>query len=155
VRTLFDTSVLVAAFEVSHPRHTVCLPWLQQGQTEQIHGLIATHTLAELYSVLTRLPVRPRISPELAQRLITENLERFEVIPLTTEDYQMVLAQMVSVKYSGLLRSYPELQLSQPSTLPVSVAAASLYCYNLVLRSISGLATFITLTLSVSRRVNG
>jgi predicted nucleic acid-binding protein len=101
VRTLFDTSVLVAAFEVSHPRHTVCLPWLQQGQTEQIHGLIATHTLAELYSVLTRLPVRPRISPEVAQRLITENLERFEVIPLTTEDYQMVLAQMVSLNLTG------------------------------------------------------
>jgi predicted nucleic acid-binding protein len=93
--------VLVAAFEVSHPRHTVCLPWLQQAQTEQIHGLIATHTLAELYSVLTRLPVRPRISPELAQRLITENLERFEVIPLTTEDYQMVLAQMVNLNLTG------------------------------------------------------
>ena len=76
-------------------------PWLQQAQTEQIQGLIATHTLAELYSVLTRLPVRPRISPELAQRLITENLERFEVIPLTTEDYQMVLAQMVSLNLTG------------------------------------------------------
>jgi predicted nucleic acid-binding protein len=101
VRTLFDTSVLVAAFEVSHPRHTVCLPWLQQAQTEQIQGLIATHTLAEVYSVLTRLPVRPRISPELAQRLITENLERFEVIPLTTEDYQMVLAQMVNLNLTG------------------------------------------------------
>ncbi len=101
MRTLFDTSVLVAAFEVSHPRHTVCLRWLQQAQTEQIHGLIATHTLAELYSVLTRLPVRPRISPELAQRLISENLERFEVIPLTTEDYQMVLAQMVNLNLTG------------------------------------------------------
>ena len=93
--------MLVAAFEVSHPRHTVCLPWLQQAQTEQIQGLIATHTLAELYSVLTRLPVRPRISPELAQRLITENLERFEVIPLTTEDYQMVVAQMVNLNLTG------------------------------------------------------
>lgn len=101
MRTLFDTSVLVAAFEVSHPRHTVCLPWLQQSQTEQIQGLIATHTLAEVYAVLTRLPVRPRIFPELAQRLITENLERFEVIPLTTEDYQSVLAQMVNLNLTG------------------------------------------------------
>jgi predicted nucleic acid-binding protein len=101
VRTLFDTSVLVAAFEVSHPRHTVCLPWLQQAQTEQIQGLIATHTLAEVYSVLTRLPVRPRISPEVAQRLITENLERFEVITLTTEDYQIVIAQMVNLNLTG------------------------------------------------------
>ncbi len=93
--------MLVAAFEVSHPRHTVCLPWLQQAQTEQIQGLIATHTLAEVYSVLTRLPVRPRISPEVAQRLITENLERFEVITLTTEDYQIVIAQMVNLNLTG------------------------------------------------------
>jgi hypothetical protein len=26
MKVLFDTSVLVAAFEVSHPRHTACLP---------------------------------------------------------------------------------------------------------------------------------
>ncbi len=52
---MFDTSVLVAAFEVSHPRHTVCLPWLQQAQIQQIQGFIAPHTLADVYSVLTRL----------------------------------------------------------------------------------------------------
>ena len=101
MRTLFDTSVLVAAFEVSHPRHTVCLPWLQQAQAELIDGLIATHTLAEVYAVLTRLPVRPRISPELAQRLITANLERFEIIPLTAEDYQIAIAQMVDLNLPG------------------------------------------------------
>ncbi len=32
MKVLFDTSVLMAAFEVSHPRHTACLPWLQQVQ---------------------------------------------------------------------------------------------------------------------------
>lgn len=93
--------MLVAAFEVSHPRHTACLPWLQRAQNQQIYGIIATHTLAEVYSVLTRLPVRPRISPELAQRLITENLQRFEVIPLATEDYQMAIAQMVNLNLTG------------------------------------------------------
>ena len=61
MKVLFDTSVLVAAFEVSHPRHTACLPWLQQVQEEKIDGYLSTHTFAELYSVLTRLPVRPPI----------------------------------------------------------------------------------------------
>nr|WP_211173255.1 PIN domain-containing protein [Brasilonema bromeliae] len=98
---MFDTSVLIAAFEVSHPRHSVCLPWLQQAQTQLLQGFIATHTLAELYSVLTRLPVKPSISPYLAQQLIVENLKNFEVISLDTHDYQMVIAQMVNLNLTG------------------------------------------------------
>ena len=67
----------------------------------QIQGYIATHSLAEVYAVLTRLPIRPRISPNLAQRLIRENLVKFEIVPLTDEDYQMAIAQMVSLNLSG------------------------------------------------------
>ncbi|NJO96992.1 MAG: type II toxin-antitoxin system VapC family toxin [Pleurocapsa sp. CRU_1_2] len=74
MKVLFDTSVLVAAFEVSHSRHSVCLPWLQRAQEKEIDGYLSTHTLAELYSVLTRLPVRPPISPPLAQRLVDSKL---------------------------------------------------------------------------------
>jgi predicted nucleic acid-binding protein len=107
MKVLFDTSVLVAAFEVSHPRHGVCkdvtppskggacivrLPWLQRAQEKKIEGYLSTHTLAELYSVLTRLPVRPPISPALAQRLIDENLNLFVAIPLTADDYQQAIA---------------------------------------------------------------
>jgi predicted nucleic acid-binding protein len=65
MKVLFDTSVLVAAFEVSHPRHGICLPWLQRVQTSDIDGYVSTHTFAELYSVLTRLPVKPVISPAI------------------------------------------------------------------------------------------
>jgi predicted nucleic acid-binding protein len=66
MKVLFDTSVLVAAFEVSHPRHGVCLLWLQRAQEKEIDGYLSTHTFAELYSVLTRLPVRPPISPAIS-----------------------------------------------------------------------------------------
>ncbi|MGI8499564.1 MAG: type II toxin-antitoxin system VapC family toxin [Hassallia sp.] len=66
MKVLFDTSVLVAAFEVSHPRYGVCLPWLQRVQVSEIDGYLSTHTFAELYSVLTRLPVRPPISPTIS-----------------------------------------------------------------------------------------
>ncbi|MGK7893441.1 MAG: type II toxin-antitoxin system VapC family toxin [Xenococcus sp. (in: cyanobacteria)] len=61
MKVLFDTSVFVAAFEVSYPRHSLCLPWLQQAQEKKIEGYLSTHTYAELYSVLTRLPVKPTI----------------------------------------------------------------------------------------------
>ncbi|MCU0538252.1 MAG: PIN domain-containing protein [Hydrococcus sp. Prado102] len=101
MKVLFDTSVLVAAFEVSHPRHIVCLPWLQQVQEEEVDGYISTHTLAELYSVLTRLPIRPPISPVLAQRLLDENLQLFAAIPLAADDYQQAIARMVRLNLPG------------------------------------------------------
>lgn len=101
MRILFDTSVLVAATVVNHPRHPECISWLERAKIEEIQGIIATHTPAEMYSVLTRLPVKPRISPELAQRLIIDNLEQFEVISLTFDDYQAVITRMVNLNFTG------------------------------------------------------
>jgi predicted nucleic acid-binding protein len=101
MKVLFDTSVLVAAFEVSHPRHGVCLPWLQRVQVSEINGYLSTHTFAELYSVLTRLPVKPLISPAIAQRLIDENLSFFVAIPLSVDDYQQAIACMVRLNLPG------------------------------------------------------
>jgi predicted nucleic acid-binding protein len=101
VKTLFDTSVLVASFWVDHPKHRGSIFWLEQVKSGKIEGVISSHTLAEIYAVLTSLPVRPRISPTLAQQMSQENLARFEVISLTPEDYQMVVTQMVNLNLTG------------------------------------------------------
>lgn len=101
VRTLFDTSVLISAFLANHPKHQSCTPWLHQVKTGQVQGTIATHTLAETYAVLTRIPISPRISPALAQQLIRENLKEFAVIPLLAEDYQRVIEQLVTLNLTG------------------------------------------------------
>lgn len=100
-KTLFDTSVLVSAFVVSHPKHQSCIPWLHQVKAKQVQGIIATHTLAETYSVLTRLPVSPRISPRLARQLSDENLKEFEVVSLEAEDYYKVIEKMVNLNLTG------------------------------------------------------
>jgi predicted nucleic acid-binding protein len=101
VNVLFDTSVLVAAFVRVHPKHASCSEWWQKVTREEINGVICTRTLGELYSVLTRLPIRPQISPTLAQQLIQENLKAFDVISLTSEDYQIAIAQMVELNLTG------------------------------------------------------
>lgn len=101
MRALFDTSVLVAAMVVTHKEHRVCVDWLDRAKTNQIQGLISNHTLAELYSVLTRLPSRPVISPALAQRQIYENLQGFEKINLTTADYNRAIALMTALNLPG------------------------------------------------------
>ncbi len=100
MKYLFDTSVLVAAMLTGHTRHTTCLSMLQQAQARQINGLATTHTLAELYSVLTRIP-QTRIPPALAQELIRDNLQTFELIPLSTEDYIAAISLMVQHQLPG------------------------------------------------------
>ncbi|MBE9037748.1 PIN domain-containing protein [aff. Roholtiella sp. LEGE 12411] len=101
MKILFDTSVLVAAMVAKHPRHSESLPWLQRVQTDEIKGFISTHTLAELYAILTRLPPNPQINPALAQRLLGENLKKAHKVVLTAEDYQATIARMVSLNLPG------------------------------------------------------
>jgi predicted nucleic acid-binding protein len=101
VKVFFDTSTLVAALVVQHPSHLVCLPRLLRVQGGQDSGLVSTHSLAELYSVLTRLPYRPRIHPGDAQRLMVENLKAFDKIQLDESDYERAIAQMVECNLPG------------------------------------------------------
>ncbi len=97
-----DTSTLVAAMVQSHPAHERALPWLQKAKAGEIRLAVATHTMAELYAVLTRLPLRPRIGPAVARRLIRENVEAVSrVVELTSDDYTAVLDRMVELALSG------------------------------------------------------
>lgn len=101
MKILFDTSILVAALLEDHPRYLDSLPWLQRAIAEEIQGVVSTHTLAELYAILTRLPRTPRISPTVAQRLINENLQRFEKVFLGAEDYEATITRMVGLNLPG------------------------------------------------------
>jgi predicted nucleic acid-binding protein len=74
MKILFDTSVLVAAIVEPHPMHSRALPWLQRAKAGEFDFVVASHTLAELYAVLTTLPVKPRMLPATAWRLIHENV---------------------------------------------------------------------------------
>jgi predicted nucleic acid-binding protein len=92
VKVLFDTSVLVAAIVEGHPEHQRCLPWLQRARAGHVEFLVAAHTLAELFAVLSSYPTRPRLSPELAFRLVHENVgARARAVALTGGDYVAVV----------------------------------------------------------------
>jgi len=92
-KILFDTSTLVAALIESHPKQTLALPWLQRIKNGIDKGVVSAHSLAELYSILTTFPAKPRrISPQEAQQLIQQNiLDVFEVITLSEQDYISVI----------------------------------------------------------------
>lgn len=102
MRLLFDTSILIAAFVSAHSKHSVALPWLQKVKAKKISLVISAHSLAESFSVLTRLPLTPRLSPDVAYYLIRENIEKSaEIIALSTRDYQAVIKGMSEQGLSG------------------------------------------------------
>ncbi|MBI3909648.1 MAG: PIN domain-containing protein [Armatimonadetes bacterium] len=102
MRILLDTSVLVAAIVEAHPAHERALPWLQRIRSSSDAGLISAHSLAEVYATLTTLPLRPRLSPETALRLIRDNiLSAFEVVPLSDDDYVAVINHLAGLGVTG------------------------------------------------------
>ena len=98
----FDTTVLVAASERSHPHYAQARPALQRVVAGRDKGFIGQHSIAEMFAALTRLPVQPRIHPVEAARIVTENiLPHFEVASLGKEDYLEVLNTMAGGGWSG------------------------------------------------------
>ncbi|WP_242541553.1 type II toxin-antitoxin system VapC family toxin [Phormidium pseudopriestleyi] len=80
MKALFDTSVIVAASLSQHPQHTLCFPKLELAKQGQIQGYLSTHSLAETYSVLTRLPIQPRLTPSDAERVIRDFLQYLQEV---------------------------------------------------------------------------
>ena len=102
MKTLFDTSLIVSGIVESHPLHVKCLPWLQRAKTGEVECIVVSHSLAETYAVLTTLPVKPRISPVLAQKLIDNNLQAVaSIVPLTIADYRNTIRRMAEMGLSG------------------------------------------------------
>ncbi len=102
MKVLLDSSVLTAALIHSHPRHSDAIPWLQRAKTGALEFYCATHSLAELYATLTAMPLRPRISPLTARRLVRENVETAaRLVPLSEADYSTVLTKMESLQLAG------------------------------------------------------
>jgi len=98
VRILLDTSILVEA----HPSHEQGLGWLKRVTSGDDEGVVAMHPLAELYAILTTLPVHPSISPAEAQRLIQNNVvQRLEVVALSAQDYARVIELIAEIGIIG------------------------------------------------------
>ena len=101
---------MIAALVESHPKHEIAFPWLKQAKTKAFELVIASHTLAELYAVLSTLPIKPRISPAVAWRLIHENIEAVsKIISLTSSEYSATIKRLSEsgliggIVYDGLI----------------------------------------------------
>lgn len=63
MKVFCDTNVLVAAFLQGHPQHSAARPVLERVKGGHDQGFVATHSLAEVYAVLTRLPGGNQVPP--------------------------------------------------------------------------------------------
>jgi predicted nucleic acid-binding protein len=127
VNIFFDTTVLVAASEQSHPHYMRARSALLRVAAGHDEGFMSLHSIAELFATLTRLPVRPRIHPSEAARIVTENiLPHFELISIAKEDYLEALSTMASGGWLGA-KIYDVLLLRCAATCPVD----RIYTFNL------------------------
>lgn len=102
MKVLFDTSVLVAALVASHPAHERAFGWLKRSLEGDVTFLVAAHSTLELYAVLTRLPLSPRIGPEIARHLIETNVTApARLIHLTAREYGEVLRRVTRLRLAG------------------------------------------------------
>lgn len=102
MRILLDSSVLVAAMIASHPDHERGLPWLAACRQGRHEGVVAQHSLAELYSTLTSLPLRPRLVPLEVAQFLEENVEAAcAVQELRASDYRRVIGRLSRAGFGG------------------------------------------------------
>lgn len=86
MKTLLDTSAVLPGLLKNHSRHAASFEWLAGAAKKLGDTAISQHTVAELYSVLTGLPVPLRVSPATAVSLINDL--SLEVVPLTPSHYR-------------------------------------------------------------------
>jgi predicted nucleic acid-binding protein len=102
MKVFFDTSVLIAALVQVHPAHALAQPWLQRIKTATARGVLAAHSLAELYSVLSTFPLRPRLTPQAVHDLLRQDvMAQFEVVALTVTDYALTIEQLATAEIKG------------------------------------------------------
>lgn len=124
MREFFDTSVLIASFWSGHAHHQASIRRLAAAQKK--HSACGVHTLAEVYAVMTALPVKPLIPPEQAMLFIEEICQRLTVVTLSAEEYPAVIQRVATARFSGG-RVYDALLLA----CAAKCHAESIYTWNL------------------------
>lgn len=99
MREFFDTSVLVAAFWSGHVHHAPSIKRL--AAADKKNSACGIHSLAEVYAVMTALPVKPMVPPEQALLFVEEVRHRLTLVSLTAEDYFATIQGASSRGFAG------------------------------------------------------
>jgi predicted nucleic acid-binding protein len=89
LRAFFDTSVLIPVFLEDHEHHERSLKALVD--TDRKHDCCAAPSLAEVYSTMTRLPGRHRLSGEQVLLFLENIREHLTLVTLTGDEYHTAI----------------------------------------------------------------
>ena len=100
MKGFLDTSVLVPVFYGDHVHHQASLRLFIQ--FDKSTGCCGAHSLAEVFSTLTRMPGKHRISGEQAMLFIGSICERLSLVALDGDEYDKACRlQQLSVSSAG------------------------------------------------------
>src|SRR5580658_2022514 len=99
MKGFFDTSVLVPVFYGDHAHHQASLSLFIQ--FDKSTGCCAAHSLAEVYSTLTRMPGKHRVSAEQAMLFIGSIRERLSIVALSGDEYADALQASAAIGIVG------------------------------------------------------
>ena len=99
MKAFLDTSVLVPTFYGDHEHHDESIAlFLRFGKSE---ACCAAHSLAEVYSVLTGMPGKNRVSGDEAVLFLGNIRERLTLIALNSDEYFATMEAASAVGLAG------------------------------------------------------
>jgi len=99
VKAFFDTSVLVPVFYGDHEHHDLSMAALRKFAKSQ--ACCGAHSLAEVYSSLTRMPGKYRVGAEQAILFVENLYQRLTIVALTAEEYWRALQDHAALGIAG------------------------------------------------------
>lgn len=99
MKVFFDTSVLVPVFFDDHVHHEVSFALFSNASRK--NSYCSAHTLAELFSSLTRMPGRYRTRPDEALLFLEAAMSRLTPLALETNEYWSVLKYCSEFNIAG------------------------------------------------------
>ena len=99
MKWFFDSSVLVSALLPDHVHHARSFAVFALASSK--NAGCAAHTLAEVYSTLTKYPGKERISSEFAALLIQQIEEKLTLVWLDGDQYRAAIRHMATMEIVG------------------------------------------------------
>jgi len=99
VRAFVDTTVLLAAVNADHVHHRPSRELVLS--LRRRHDACAAHSLAELYSTLTRMPFPQRRNANQAMLFVADVQARLTPIALTPEEYFTAISEYSAMGVVG------------------------------------------------------
>lgn len=99
MKLFLDSSVLVPVFLADHPHHAPSLRLYTHCSSDI--ALCASHSLAEIYATLTRLPPPHRATPDQAIEFLDSIHSRFRFVSLEGDVYLATIREAVASRISG------------------------------------------------------